>query len=252
MLAADMTVRMISATVEIDQPQADGHRIAAAGFLVSDPTPDGRPRTVLVTANHVFDDMPGDTAMVGYRTQGADGAWAFTPQPLPIRAGGKPLWNQEPGHDIAVLAVQAPPAFAQAAVPLSWLAGDADAAAAPLTVGQEMLALGYPDGLAANAAGFPILRQGRIASWPLGGSATTPTFLLDLRAYPGNSGGPVWTANGPPQIDGVLTQQVESGGHFLGLAVVARAQFVLDALARLDAPPPAAPLPGAVLAAPKD
>jgi hypothetical protein len=35
------------------------------GFLISAPTPDGRPACAIT--NHVFDKMPGPNAHVGYR-----------------------------------------------------------------------------------------------------------------------------------------------------------------------------------------
>src|SRR4030095_9983299 len=90
--------------------------------------------------------------------------------------------------------------------------------------GDEMMALGFPRGLAANQAGFPILRSGRVASYPVAPAKIFPTFLLDFSVFPGNSGGPVSMseqahrrsgADGPaaPQdvefIAGLLTQQVE-------------------------------------------
>ena len=73
-MALDMTVDLMSATVQLEQPIANGRRTVATGFLVSDPTPDGQPRVVLITANHVFAKMPGDQATIGYRTQAPDGS----------------------------------------------------------------------------------------------------------------------------------------------------------------------------------
>ena len=55
-----------------------------------------------------------------------------------------------------------------------------------------MMALGFPRGLAANQAGFPILRSGRVASFPVAPAKSFPTVLLDFTVFPGNSGGPVF------------------------------------------------------------
>ena len=55
----DVSVELINATVQLEQPLADGKRTVGTGFLLSAPTPDGRPRTVLVTATHVLKNMPG-------------------------------------------------------------------------------------------------------------------------------------------------------------------------------------------------
>jgi S1-C subfamily serine protease len=241
----EMATDLMSATVQLEQPLPDGSMTVATGFLVNDPTPDGRPRIVLVTANHVFAGMPGDQAQIGYRVKGADGAWTFAPASLPIRAHGKPLWRKNPNRDVAVIAITAPAEFAKAAIPLAWIAGDDSLSQSALAPGEEMMTLGYPQGLSANPAGFPILRTGRVASYPVGPSSISPTFLLDFPAFPGNSGGPVWLegANEPNLVAGILTQQVEKGGEPLGIGVVVQAQFIRDTISQLDAPAGAAPAP---------
>ncbi len=245
-MIVDMAVDLMSATVQLEQPFGNGTRTVATGFLVSDPTPDGRPRVVLVTADHVFEGMTGDEATIGYRIQGRDGSWSFAPQRFPIRAAGKPLWTRNPSRDVAAIVISAPPAFAKAAIPLAWLASDDTLAKYQLSPGEEMMTLGFPQGLSANPAGFPILRSGRVASYPLGPSTAYPTFLLDFRVFPGNSGGPVWLDEsqtpGIPDdqkgrfVAGLLTQQVEKGDQNLGIGIVTQAQFIRDTLRLLDSP----------------
>jgi V8-like Glu-specific endopeptidase len=251
MMAVDLSVDMIKATVQIEQPNPNGTRTVGTGFLVSDPTPDGRPRIVLVTAAHVFDTMPLADARIGYRFQTANGGWTYSPQSFAIRAaGGAPKWTKHPSRDVAVMEVKAPPEFAKAAIPLSWLASDDTFNHYGVEPGDEMEALGYPLGLAANQAGFPILRSGRVASYPLAPSAEFPTFLLDFTVFPGNSGGPVYLdrkphMDGQPQQDagfiaGILTQQVELSGDRLEIGIVTHARYIREAVEMLDghAPPP--------------
>ena len=242
----DMPQNMIQATVEVEAPLPDGRHTIGTGFLINDPTPDGRPRTVLVTANHVFDRMPGAEAHIGYRVQDKDGGWRYDPQPITIRSGKTELWRHHAAHDVAVIEVKAPPAFAKAAIPLSWLAGGDAFAKYGVGPGDEMMVLGYPQGLSANSAGFPILRSGRVAS-PIEAAAQNPTFLLDFRVFPGNSGGPVFiadsqrvTTDGTAQsvqfVAGMLTQQVELNNERLEIGIVTDAQFVRDAILLLDQP----------------
>ena len=249
-MAIDMTVDLMSATVQLEQPLGDGTRTVATGFLVSDPTPGGVPRVVLVTANHVFAGMAADQATIGYRVQGPDGAWTYAPQRLAIRTAGKPLWTRNPTRDVAAIAITAPPAFAKAAIPLAWLAGDDTLSQNQLAPGDEMMVLGFPQGLSANSAGFPILRSGRVASYPLGPSAAYPTFLLDFRVFPGNSGGPVWLDSAEGQkgrvIAGMLTQQVQKGDENLEIGIVTQARFIRDTLTLLDSPIQPTPAPAAV------
>ena len=58
----------------------DGTRTVGTGFLISDPTPDGTPRTVLVTANHVFRTACRRQGHIGFASQDADGALALRPR----------------------------------------------------------------------------------------------------------------------------------------------------------------------------
>jgi V8-like Glu-specific endopeptidase len=244
-MAVDMSIDLIQATVQVEQPLGDGTRTVGTGFLISDPTPDGKPRIVLVTANHVFRKMPGSVATVGFRTENADGSWRYTPATLKIRDGDKELWTHHPDRDVAVISIDAPPAFAKAAIPETWLAADDTFSKYQVTPGDEMLALGFPEGLSANTAGFPILRSGRVASFPLAPSSAFPTFLLDFAVFPGNSGGPVYVSTPPHQaagsaepgfIAGLLTQQVEINSQNLSIGIVTDARFVRETLSLLDDP----------------
>ena len=238
-----MSIDLIQATVQVEQPLGDGKRTVGTGFLISDPTPDGRARVVLVTANHVFAKMPGGVATVGFRIENADGSWRYDPEPLAIRdADGKPLWTHHPSMDVAVISITAPPAFAKAAVPENWLAADDTFNKYDVKPGDTMMALGYPQGFSANEAGFPILKAGRIASFPLSPVSAFPTFLLDLNVFPGYSGGPVFTqpaasnSDGARFIAGLITQEMELDSQNLSIGFVTHAKFIRETLSLLDNP----------------
>lgn len=251
----DLSVELMHATVQLEQPLGNGTRTVGTGFLISERAPDGRPRTILVTANHVFKQMPGQVARIGYRVANADGSWSYSPQPLQIRdSGGKELWTHHPSRDVAAIVIQAPPEFAKAAIPEDYLASDDTFTKYQVEAGDELMALGFPRGLAANQAGFPILRAGRIASYPVAPAKIFPTFLLDFSVFPGNSGGPVFMHNDarrspsdasqPPQdvefIAGLLTQQVELNNERLEIGIVTHAKYIRETISLLD--DPAAPV----------
>ena len=250
-MVMDLAVELIQATVQLEQPLGDGTRTVGTGFLVSVPGPDGQPRTVLVTANHVFQKMPGPNARIGFRISNADGSWSYSPQPLKIRDGeGHELWTHHPSRDVAAISIKAPPEFAKAALPQGYLAADDTFAQYQVGAGDEMMALGFPRGLSANAAGFPILRSGRVASYPLAPAKVFPTFLLDFSVFPGNSGGPVFVsrnvaataasdsaaAPGPGFIAGLLTQQVELNNERLEIGIVTHAKFIRETIGLLQDP----------------
>ncbi len=248
-MIADLAVELIHATVQIEQPLGDGTRTVGTGFLINAPTLDGQPRTVLVTANHVLQRMPGVQARIGYRIANADGSWSYAPQKVDIRdADGNPRWTQHPSRDVAAISITAPPEFAKAAIPTDWLAGDDTFASYAVGAGDQMMALGFPRGLSANPAGFPILRSGRVASFPLAPAAAFPTFLLDFTVFPGNSGGPVFMAEGVRRrpgggesqevqfIAGLLTQQVELNSERLEIGIVTHARYIRETLSLMDNP----------------
>lgn len=242
----DLSVELIRATVQLEQPAPDGRRTVGTGFLISAPTPDGQPRTVLVTANHVLGSMPGPEMKVGYRFQDASGAWRYKPQSVTIRSNGTELWTRNPERDVAAIVVKAPPEFAQAAIPLSWLADGEAFNRYRIGPGDEMMALGYPWGMSANGAGFPILRAGKVASYPVAPSKEFPTFMLDFTVFPGNSGGPVFLSETvidpqtaqPKQVElvaGLLTQELYGqNNERIGLGVVTQASFIRETVMMLD------------------
>jgi S1-C subfamily serine protease len=251
----DLAVELIQATVQLEQPLGDGTRTVGTGFLISAPGPNGTTRTVLITANHVFDKMPGATARIGYRISNPDGSWSYSPQPLKIRDGqGHELWTHHPTRDVAAITIKAPPEFAKAALPENYLAADDTFAQQQVNPGDEMMALGFPRGLSANSAGFPILRSGRVASYPLAPAKIYPTFLLDFSVFPGNSGGPVFvnrvenapsgmqqasnTTAAPSEgfIAGLLTQQVELNDERLEIGIVTHAKYIRETIALMQNP----------------
>jgi V8-like Glu-specific endopeptidase len=248
---ADLSVELMHATVQLEQPLGNGTRTVGTGFLISEVAADGTPRTVLVTANHVFRQMPGQVARIGYRIENADGSWSYSPQSLRIRdAAGHELWTHHPARDVAAISISAPPEFAKAAIPEDYLASDDTFSKYKVEAGDEMMALGFPRGLAANQAGFPILRSGRVASYPVAPAKIFPTFLLDFAVFPGNSGGPVFMHNEarrapgdpaqPPQdvefIAGLLTQQVELNNERLEIGIVTHAKYIRETLALMSNP----------------
>jgi S1-C subfamily serine protease len=248
----DLSAQMMQATVQLEQPLGDGTRTVGTGFLISETTPDGKAHTILVTANHVFDKMPKTNARIGYRFANADGSWSYSPQTLKIRdPQGHPLWTHHPSRDVAAIAINAPAAFAKAAIPEDYLAADDTFSKYQVGAGDQMMTLGFPRGLAANSAGFPILRAGRVASYPIAPAKIFPTFLLDFSVFPGNSGGPVFmsgparhtaTGEGGQQgsdaefIAGLLTQQVELNSERLDIGIVTNARFIRETIGLIKDP----------------
>ena len=253
----DFTIAMIQATSPVASAPG-GPALTGTGVLVSDPAPDGTPRVVLVTARHVLANIPGGQVYLGLHLRNPDGSWRLEWRPEPSADQGRPLWVQHPAYDVAVMPVSVPPEVAQAAIPASWFA-DADTLADQgVQPGDPVEVLGYPAGYAADGRGFPILRVGHLASYPLT-PATEATFLVDSPVISGNSGGPVFTsrrigkqpplvgAQGPQPnefIAGIVAQQIAPGGQSIALGLAVHAVYVRETLRLLDQPlPPLPPVP---------
>lgn len=62
-----------------------------------------------------------------------------------------------------------------------------------LDLGQDLLVLGFPQGLGAGASGLPLARSASLASPHRMGLDGSPYMLIDARLHPGTSGSPVLT-----------------------------------------------------------
>jgi len=245
----DLNMALMRATFKLDQRQEDGVTTIGTGWLVRLPEADGQgssARLALVTAGHVLDRMKHEQASVHWRRMDADGRWHREPAPVQIRTdAGAPLWHRHPDRDIAALPIDPPAHTHDWAIGFYQLADDAALEAFDVQPGDEMLALGYPRGLSANEIGFPILRAGRVASYPLWPSADFPTFLMDFAVFAGNSGGPVYMSDRARKrvgardfheaqfVAGLLAQQVVLTDERLEIGIVLHAAFIRQCLLAL-------------------
>ena len=216
----------------------------------------GKAYFVMVTAAHVLEQMKGTHATLFLRKK-EDGNYKKIPLPVEIRRDDKPLWIRHPDEaaDVAAMYVAMPQDIDITLLPATLLADDEALGKFEIHPGDELLCLGYPFGAEANEAGFPILRSGKIASYPLIPTNQTKTFLYDFQIFPGNSGGPVYFvelgrkyagAVRPAEIiqfiAGIVSQEhlikekteslyeVKETRHPLALAKVVQASFVKETI----------------------
>ena len=216
----DLNVALMQSTFMLRGPDARGGTSIGTGFILFRPLPGAKldapnvtGKLVLVTAAHVFDEMVGDEAVILVRVHSVNSTlWSVVPARMKIREHGRPLWKNHPTADVAVVYVTPPiagnelviPFEERNVVPTTLLADDDLLKKNVVNPGLELKCLGYPLGSASNAAGFPVLRTGVIASYPLLPTAETKTFLFDFRVFKGNSGGPVYFSQSLPKGGTVL------------------------------------------------
>jgi S1-C subfamily serine protease len=237
----DLHTQMMRATVKLQHAQS-----TAAGFVLSRPDKGTR---LLVTAAHVLEKTPGDETTVVFRRQSGEGDYAKSPAKVAIRKEGQPLWAKHPSADVAVLRIDPPSDADLPDLSVDLLADDAALRACRLHPGDNVACLGYPHREEGSDAGFAILRDGPIASFPLLPTAKTKTFLLSANTFEGDSGGPVYLTRraGPDEQDVNLIVGLISGQkmlneemktlygtttlrHRFGLAVVVHASLIRETI----------------------
>jgi S1-C subfamily serine protease len=182
------------ATVLISGAGSEG-----TGFLIGRPisSEPKKLRFTLVTADHVLRAIKGETAIVHHRRLN-EGKWESVPTRIRIRKGDNPMWAKHPEVDVAAMYVPVPKIARPVVIPMSLLGSDALIKEYEINPGEVLNCVGYPFGSQTftftKEGAFPVLRSGKIASYPLVPTKHTKTFLLDLRVFPGNSGGPVYVS----------------------------------------------------------
>jgi hypothetical protein len=261
----ELNTVLMESTFLIEGRAAQG-TILGTVFIVARPIPNSDPpvgRLVLVTAAHVLEQIQGDAAVLHLRRRVDEktNSWVRVPYPFQIRANSQPLWIRHPDADVAVMYISVPPEISIKPVSFHMLADDKMLTDYEVKPGDELRCLGFPLGVTSNDAGFPVLRSGRIASYPLLPTDKTKSFLLDFRVFKGNSGGPVYFVErmrpNPKSIGtftsyhfimGLVSDEAlyteQSSGQYsqethqtqLGLAKVVHASLIKQTIEMLPAP----------------
>lgn len=146
---------------------------------------------VLITATHVLENMKGEKATLFLRKKTKKSfkkiSWSIT-----IRKQNKDIWVKHPEVDVSAMYIVLPKNIDLALLPINILGDDDIFDKFEIHPGDELFCLGFPFSAEANPAGFPILRSGKIASFPIIPAKETKCFLFDFEVFPGNSGGPVY------------------------------------------------------------
>jgi len=255
---------LMESTFKIEGAASNGGRMLGTCFILSKPGGTNWGWNILVTANHVLAGITTDEATLNLRQTNEAGVFTNFPWSIQIRDKGKPLWTCHPEADVAAMVLPLPDSFRASHrwISSDLLAGDELFKNEDVRPGDELMCLGYPLGLESGSGGFPILRSGRIASYPVWPSSKAKTFLLDMTTYGGNSGGPVFFDFRKRQIPGLSPSQwvdaigvaglvsedirrsEHSEGYFgnstltmpLGIAIVVPAEFIKQTVDMVTSP----------------
>ena len=186
-LAQDLNTVLMNSTFEIMGPSAEAGKTTFGTIFVlgkplkADPT---KGSYVLITAAHVLNEISGDTATLFLRKKDASGAFTKFPVPLSIRNQGKNLYVKNPDADVAAMYLNLPNETEIKLLPLALLADDATLQHLEVHPGDELLCLGFP--LAIDVKGFPVIRSGLLASYPITPSRIVKQYYYNFHVFPGN------------------------------------------------------------------
>ena len=207
----------------------------------------------VVTAAHVLEDIAGDEAIVLVRKLDASGNYVPFEYRLKIRDHGVPLYVKHPTADVAAMYAEFPDEVPMSGLRLEDFATDEMLKRIEVHPGDEVFVLGFPLA-AAGPGGFPILRSGHVASYPITPMKDVKTIYFDLFIFGGNSGGPVYYSF-PNKVFGrqinlglwqgllgLVIQETRSAlpefaDKPLNFGVVVPATFITETIARLPPPP---------------
>lgn len=209
------TDKVIHSTVRIETRRTDGKTSTGTGFMVALSPTDEDHIPVIVTAKHVI-----EKASVGYfnMTLAVEGAPAIGKHEMvPIQNFGE-QWIAHPNGNVDLAAMPLGPVvhyltdqgkepyFVQLA---RNLIADAQCMNGFNAV-EDVLMVGYPNGLWDSRNNLPITRRGITATPPSIDFEGKPEFVIDCACFPGSSGSPVFLYNQVGYVDKM------TGNHVLG------------------------------------
>lgn len=235
-------MEMVGATYKVKNSGSN-----ATTFLVKRPSNDGKFETIWVTAAHVLQQASGDQCKLVLRDAGPGDSFKQNEIKVQVRSDGKPLWTQHHAADVAAMRIEVPDEFDAQAIPYDAILNTANCEGCGLELGQRLWVLCYPAQLASSRSGFPVLRSGTVASYPLVEREDHRRFMLDYSTFGGDSGGPVFRVDkdesgSRPTVVGLIhgqhrettksvTPVEERVFHRpLGLAIVVHAKYIRETI----------------------
>jgi hypothetical protein len=191
--------KLMHSTVRIECTRADGQESTGTGFFFKF-LDDGKIHVpAIVTNKHVVREFVSGAFHLTRKN--ADGTPAVGTH-LRVEFGGS-LWIEHPDEAVDLAVFPCAPILNQAAQKgLAFFYTTLDPSLIPDKIGiddlvglDNIIMVGYPNGLWDSVNNLPILRAGTTATHPKYDYEGKPYFLIDCACFPGSSGSPVFIYN---------------------------------------------------------
>jgi hypothetical protein len=195
-----MTEHLLHCTVRIETLDADGHQSSGTGFFFRFPAAGNRIVPVIVTNKHV---VRGQVRGFFHLTLAKDGTPDYGRHQRVGVDNFAAKWVEHPDPNVDLAVCPIGPLFNQLAragkrpfyvgidkdvIPTADVLADLDAV-------EEIMMVGYPNGLWDCKNNLPIVRQGITGTPAFIDYNDRPEFLIDAACFPGSSGSPVFIVN---------------------------------------------------------
>lgn len=215
-------------------PLASGKGMGTGFVVACRDAGSGETIPVVVTSVHVLSTVGKGPLMLGARVPDELGEAEVAVLQFQPRKGRAPFYVRHAHQDVAAFPLELPEAFAEL-ISLPTFLEEKAISPRPraLRTGTEVSFVGFPDVLPGTAGAFPILRTGRIASYPPDATAADGLFLVNSDVYPGDSGAPVFAAGagGRPELVGMIIRRVATRDRdFSHLAIAVNANAIRETL----------------------
>lgn len=195
--------------------------------------------TAVVTSAHVLESARNGPVFIALRLPDGNGnAETAILRYAPPRSS-ESFYVRHPHHDVAAFAIDIPPEAAGIIELPTCLDSKYIGSGGPaLHAGDEVFFAGFPEVMPFMDGTFPILRSGRVASYPAGTPEVNNMFCINADAYPGDSGAPVFSTRtrGRPRLAGMIVQRVEGDKHTSShLAIAVHSSAIRETLELLAA-----------------
>ncbi len=180
--ADEKAEQLVRATYKLFHPDS-----TATCLVIEKKGKDNKIKRYIATAHHVLGNTKGETCLFVSREKKPSGEWFRKDVKIKIRDGEEKLWTKHAKHDLAIL--ELPGDIEMPGLPFECLA--TEKTMEKVHTGDDVHLAVYPERTEANGAGFPILRSGSIASFPIHPIKIHAVLLVDATSWSGDSGGPI-------------------------------------------------------------